>query len=94
VFWSCSYPLCRSVEGGLGCGGAAATSLFLLNLFGFGPLGGVACDLFCMLLFGNFPPFNLPSGGFDVLLISDSVLVGLIVIVWLETVLLLLLLVQ
>jgi hypothetical protein len=47
-----------------------------------------------MLLFGNFPPFNLPSGGFDVLLISDSVLVGLIVIVWLETVLLLLLLVQ
>jgi hypothetical protein len=46
------------------------------------------------LLFGKFPPFNLHSEGFDVLLISVSVLVGWIVIVWLETVLLLLLLVQ
>jgi hypothetical protein len=55
---------------------------------------GVARDLFCRLLFGKFPPFILPYGGFDVLLISVSVLVGWIVIVWLETVLLLLLLVQ
>jgi hypothetical protein len=55
---------------------------------------GFARDLFCRLLFGKFPPFNLHSEGFDVLLISVSVLVGWIVIVWLETVLLLLLLVQ
>jgi hypothetical protein len=46
--------MCRSVEGGLGCGGVAATSLFLLNLFGFGPFGGLLAICFAGCCLASF----------------------------------------